>query len=636
MKRIAKMLLLSGAAGLLVMVAPAWAQEGNQLGAQVRSNLREVRLLEWRFREAEERRLRGDCLSARVMIRVLLDQLHGRLEYRVANEPAPNLPPEVKADMERRAREFLAQDCPPGSGRPLISSPVTQPATEPTPAPSGQPSLAPSAAPPPSIFDGTDEAPVSPSPAAPAAPPPSIFDGTDEAPVPPQMSAEDRRTESLRNDALIAFVDHRDAAARCDRAAMAEAMARLEQAARETRQRLEAARAAGEFSTMDLGRAQAAADAAARQLAEARAREAQDCREPDQRVGQAGQPVGPGIQALVDDPYRAISPEQWLAFMGLVGETEVPETNYGFLSNGPVGEGNDQAAGFSEERVETFGFGLGASLPRIGEFSLGYSEGSADGRFDIPVLPGGGASGIVNTDESPSTSTGVTGNFGLRGTTEVSVKSFEGGYRYSFFDLPSEGRAAEPRVRLAPFVGVTGAYRERDHQARLDIATTLSSGFLVQVSQQLDQEVVETEFGVLIGFDAAALLINDVRFDLRVEAGAYHFDYDLRSLETRTQNIGPASDQSFTNLIEDGESGIGYSGSVQVGLGVAVDRQIELFLAGRASYFSDRAQVINPFSGDFVQDGGTTFLGTDDAIDWRVMAGIRFRWGEPPPPQGGR
>lgn len=54
-----------------------------------------------------------------------------------------------------------------------------------------------------------------------------------------------------------------------------------------------------------------------------------------------------------------------------------------------------------------------------------------------------------------------------------------------------------------------------------------------------------------------------------------------------------------------------------------------MFVSGRASYLSDRAQVINPFSGDFILAGGTTFLDTDEAFDWGISIGLRLRLGGP-------
>ena len=316
---------------------------------------------------------------------------------------------------------------------------------------------------------------------------------------------------------------------------------------------------------------------------------------------------------------------QWMAELGPVYRRfEIPPVNYGFLRDGPSGAAPETPAGFSEERVDMFGFVLGVKAPRIGSFSFGYGEGSVSGSFQIPVLGNGGASGIVNTDQAPSTSTGVTGNFGTTGVTDVAIQTFEGVYRYHFSDVPPVGWTAEPRISLNPFVGVTGVYRDRDHQALLEIVTTLGSGFQVQVSQQLDQEVTEHELGALLGLDATAQLGSNVRVDLRAEAGLYHFDFDLHSLETRTQNIGPTSDQSFTNLIEDGESGIGYSGSLQIGLTVAIDPRFELFAAGRANFFSERARVFNPFSGDFLLGGGTSFIGSDQALDLIIMIGARI------------
>jgi hypothetical protein len=105
--------------------------------------------------------------------------------------------------------------------------------------------------------------------------------------------------------------------------------------------------------------------------------------------------------------------------------------------------------------------------------------------------------------------------------------------------------------------------------------------------------------------------------------GAYLYDFDLSSVETNAQNFGPAADRAFTSTIEDSESGVGYRGRAFAELAFDVSRSLEIFVGGSANYSSHRAQVVNPFSGDFVLAGGTTFLDTDNAFDWQVGIGLR-------------
>lgn len=638
--------IMSGVAMVLLPLAPAtaWTQPPtiDQEAQRASDRLRGIRELEGFLAEAEAARLAGRCDTVRAW--------HGFFHGTNPNFTlGDSVAAELREIFRRRIDEIAAQDCPPGSGRPSITLAAAPPAATQTTGstPGGQPAPDPDG-----ILDeiGTDIGATTtglpPRPTAPdASPPPaSSPDTSDPSFIRGQMSValqacNRARFEELKRR-LIASLDRRIGEATDEftrgrlmrERELAEAAAMPQPCPPVSPAPAPQAPAVAPGTAAPVGSVGSAATTGLPRRPEPSPSPppaSPDTSDPELSSRLAD--LGP--RAVRGVPEPSADPALWGDYFyvsGGYGETEAPAANYGFLRDGPSGAAPERPAGFSEERVETLGFGLGLTLPRIGQFSFGYGEGSAGGRFDIPVLGGGGASGIVNTAESPSGSTGVTGDFGTTGTSDVSVRSFEGGYRYSFFDLPPTGWVEEPRVRFAPFVGVAGAYRERDHQAQLDIATTLGSGFQVQVRQQLDQSVDETEFGAVAGVEAVVPLGPGVRIDFAAEAGVYYYDFDLSSLETRTQNIGPASDRSFTNRIEDNESGVGYSGTVQVGLGIAVDRQIELFIAGKASYFSDRAQVVNPFSGDFVLDGGTTFLGTDEAVDWRAMIGLRYVFGAPP------
>jgi hypothetical protein len=290
-------------------------------------------------------------------------------------------------------------------------------------------------------------------------------------------------------------------------------------------------------------------------------------------------------------------------------------------------------------------FEAGARFAGIGRFTLGYREGDARNATVIPVSTTGGAAGAPYTDNGPSGSTGVGGNVGLSVDSEVRLQDYYASTELFLDDEPdllgaaSPGRAIDEmmmaQIAVRPFLMVAAEYRDRDHRGSVAITTP------VLFSQTLDQSVNELEISVAVGAEAVIPLGTGARFTLGGELGAYLYDFELSSLETVSQNFGPASDRDFTTEIEDGESGIGYTGAIRAEFiidlsGRPIDGQhrggVELFAGGGGRFLSDRAQVVNPFSGDFVLAGGTTFLDTDHAFDWRVFAGLRYTFGQPPQP----
>lgn len=314
----------------------------------------------------------------------------------------------------------------------------------------------------------------------------------------------------------------------------------------------------------------------------------------------------------------------------LFGESEIPPANYGFQRDGPIGTSPERPAAFSENRLETYGFAIGLDLGRL-SFSADYSWGEASNRTDIPVSTTGGGRGYPYTRTAQSGSTGLGGNVALGVDTEVSTDQISGGVEYSLFDLDRGDDATQwvgqEREVMADFsLGARFVRRDTDHLGVVSITTP------VIATQTLDQDIDQLEGHLFLSGEAIVPLGPGVRLTLGGEAGAYLYDFDLRSVETNTQNFGPAADRAFTATIDDSESGIGWFGSARARLGFDAGsfgpeergQRIEIFVEGQASYRSDRAQVVNPFSGDFVLAGGTTFLDTDDAFDWRIMAGVRL------------
>jgi hypothetical protein len=248
-----------------------------------------------------------------------------------------------------------------------------------------------------------------------------------------------------------------------------------------------------------------------------------------------------------------------------------------------------------------------------------------DGRssVDLPAGEVGTAQGFPYSAESPGGSTGIAGRVPLSAAEESAFKEFRGGIRRSAFPH------AKPKDPFDIYYGVEGVIRDRDHRGEVSITTP------VIANQLLEQDVDERELHLLVGAKAEVPLGNIARFLIGAEASVYYYDFDLKSLETIEQNFGPLDDRSYTRLIEDSRSGVGYSGTIRgqliLDLGARpVDgshSRAQLFVAGQASFLSDRAQILNPPNGDFVQAGGTSGLVTTDAIDWSVLLGFRVFMG---------
>ena len=317
---------------------------------------------------------------------------------------------------------------------------------------------------------------------------------------------------------------------------------------------------------------------------------------------------------------------------GGFGESAIPPGNYGFVRDGAPGTAPDLPAEVGERRVPLLVIEAGAQFRGIGHFNLGYREGDAGNRTEIPQSTTGGARGYAHTDNAPSDSTGIGGNVPLSVDTDVRVWELDAGYRIPMAYIFGGGAAAGSGV--SPYFGITAAWRDREHVGIVSITTP------VIATQTLEQDVDELEITALVGAEAVVPVGTRARFTLGGEVGAYLYYFDLDSLETNIQNFGPVADRDFTIAIEDGENDVGLTGAFRAEFSIDISggpvdgrtSRVELFAGGGGRFVSDRAQVVNPSSGDFVLGGGTTFLATDDAFDWQVMAGLRVVWGEPREP----
>ncbi|WP_156878312.1 hypothetical protein [Sphingopyxis sp. QXT-31] len=309
-----------------------------------------------------------------------------------------------------------------------------------------------------------------------------------------------------------------------------------------------------------------------------------------------------------------------LVSVGL-GEMEIPATNYGFVRDGPVPTPEVAALTGQQRFPAIFVEGI-ASFATVGDLVLRYSEGDARSSVDLPAGEVGTARGFPYSAESPGGSTGIAGRVPLSAAEESTFKDFGGGVRRSAFPH------AKPKDPFDIFYGIEGVIRDRDHVGEVSITTP------VIANQLLEQDVDERELHVLAGAKAEVPLGNIARFLIGAEASVYYYDFDLKSLETIDQNFGPLDDRSYTRSVEDGRTGVGYTGTIrgQIILNLGEPKtdgsaRAELFLAARAAYSSDRAQILNPPNGDFVQAGGTSGLVTNDAIDWSVSLGFRVFMG---------
>ena len=312
------------------------------------------------------------------------------------------------------------------------------------------------------------------------------------------------------------------------------------------------------------------------------------------------------------------------------GESEIPRTNYGFVRDGPV-PAPERPAAFSEHRIPMLMFEAGAQFLWRWPFSFRYAEGDASNRAEIPVSTTGGAQGTVNTAMSPGGSTGGTANRGLTVDTNTEVKEFSGSARFDVWTFGGESTwtpVQSPRRRdRGVSAELTGElfinYRDRYHFGEIDIPG-VPAGTPPVINQVIEQDVDELEIGATLGVETHVPLGSGAQFTFGVDLGPYYFDHGVDTLQTNRQLVGGPQDLAFTLEQQDSESGVGVRGDASAELAFAVSGQVDLFARGGVSFTSDRAQVVNPFSGNFVLDGGTTFLDSDDTFDWSVGIGLRI------------
>ena len=312
------------------------------------------------------------------------------------------------------------------------------------------------------------------------------------------------------------------------------------------------------------------------------------------------------------------------------GESAIPRANYGFVRDGPVGTAPERPAAFSEYRVPMLGIEVGGAFGGIHRFRLGYREGDASKSTVVEPSVTGGAQGVVGTDNAPSGSTGVSANEGLAATTEVSVEELYGGVDIPLLRL-APGNASDAqfaRSGATILAGLDFIHRDRDHDGSVILSGVTGGGFEFHLNQLLEQHLHEFEAHGSLAAEFVQPLGSDARATFGARGGLYYFDFELESVEDRTQNFGPASDQAYTVTLGDGRDGIGFRGEAFAELAIELSPTLELFGSGAARYYSHRARLQNPSSGDFVLEGGTTFLTSEDAFDWQVAFGLRIMLGK--------
>jgi hypothetical protein len=123
---LSRAILIVGTGAFLTIAVPSWSQEG-ELGAGVEAQIAEVQVFERFLREAEARRLKGECVAINVIGLELSFRLGGR--YPSGGGPRTghvNLPAHVQEDLTRRFMEIARRECPPGSGVDISGQPVAR------------------------------------------------------------------------------------------------------------------------------------------------------------------------------------------------------------------------------------------------------------------------------------------------------------------------------------------------------------------------------------------------------------------------------------------------------------------------------------------------------------------------------
>lgn len=509
----------------------------------------------------------------------------------------------TRLDGARAALDYATAEtnkpCPPPADtpRPPAAS-VTPPSTAPAPAP------------------GTTSAPGT-SPAAGATP----ATGTaPPAPPPPPEQPQER----LSRESAIAEVRLTLARLDCNAARMAEARAELDRTARELRQMLEAARAAGAFTTLspdqiaDLEkRANAATERVTR--ADEAIRNAR-CTPPRERGPQTSvapppsdiAPPPPAPPPTADAGVRipgrnrvglefrdpgptdsgvSLSPRMRLSFDADVRDVSPPNTGIGFQRAGPPGAAPERFAGELNGKEHAFGFGISAQYS-FGDFALlgriRYSESDRASLFAIPTTVN---SGVVYGALSPSGSSGIATPFGLNGGVQAqdSDLTFSTDLR---IDLSTS---------LTTDGGLTFGGRVRLQYDNTDTDVRGNAGFTdpsFSFSQTRDQDLTEQRFGLGIALDANYKK-SDFFISAELSAILQYRDANLNSIERNSCNFCPAADRNFTHSILDdldgwtGEFGARIQAGFDLG-GATIGASVDV------RHQRDAATIFNPNSGDQV------------------------------------
>ncbi|WP_147414274.1 hypothetical protein [Sphingomonas gilva] len=324
------------------------------------------------------------------------------------------------------------------------------------------------------------------------------------------------------------------------------------------------------------------------------------------------------------------------ASIGLfVGETGTPAAGIGFRRDGALGEAPDEFATTSDETVRTFGVGaaldilVGGTSVRLG---ASYSEGEAEGAFDIPGNQGVD-SGVPYGALSESGSSGIGTPFGLSGTMGVDTSLFIFDFSiplttsqiFSLPTTPAEAEWRDPMDDARAVLDIFGAFMARSATYRGSAAYSGGGEFVFEFSQDRLQELDESYYALGLRGRLAVPFGGDVTGHLTGSAGGYHRNAELDSTERNLCNFCPAADQDFTIAIEDTDDGFGFLGEAGAAIEFNLAPGVSLLAGGSARYLSEVGAVFNPNSGDQVFfDGLTTAIATGDSWFWRFGLGVRI------------
>lgn len=291
-----------------------------------------------------------------------------------------------------------------------------------------------------------------------------------------------------------------------------------------------------------------------------------------------------------------------------------------------VGAGTVIGPNFGEEGNEEFVAVRGGviDMPLV---SLGFNYRLADA-IDAPNISGllafGGGDeyvtgsvpvgtesvGIVYHDFSPGGSTGVfLGPSGLDVAIDQEIEFFKARLVYDrSFGWEVFDKDLRPRLGL------------QFHYVKQDVVSTAwSPEFGQSVLSTATQELDENVISLILGIGGTRYPSSGTGFSTGFTADAliYHYDRDLRSIQSNICGVCPLSDQAFDIAIDDSDNGVSVGAEFGGHFSYVINETWTVGLQGKLQYLPSVGQIENTRTGDdlFVRNQPTT-IGDDDALSY--------------------